>query len=121
MPGMKTGLAYKLACPYKGPYRVIEIHPNGAEVLLIDQPKEPAIRIALNRVRRDPTIETTVPPLAPVEEPTKLGVTASDPASLDTVSDPNAQEPDPQPVNTATDEWRKCLRPRKEATRGRVS
>ena len=52
MPGMKTGPAYKLACPYKGPYRVIEIHPNGAEVLLIDRPKEPAIRVALNRVRQ---------------------------------------------------------------------
>ena len=52
-----------------------------------------------------------MPPLAPVEEPTKLGVAASDPASLDTISNPKAQEPDPQPENTATDEWMKRIRP----------
>lgn len=54
MPGMKSGPAYKLACPYRGPYRIVELYPNGAEVLLIDQPKTPAIRVALNRLRRDP-------------------------------------------------------------------
>ena len=46
MPAMKSGPAHKLACPYKGPYRIVELHPNGAEVLMIDRPKSPAIRVA---------------------------------------------------------------------------
>ena len=54
MPAMKTGPAYKLARSYKGPYRIMQLYPNGAELLLIDKPCSPLIRVALNRVRRCP-------------------------------------------------------------------
>ena len=37
MPAMKTKPAYKLAWPYKGPYRIIQLYPSGAELLLIDK------------------------------------------------------------------------------------
>ena len=50
MPAMKSGPTYKLACPYRGSYRIIELHPNEAEVVLVDRPKDPAIRVALNRI-----------------------------------------------------------------------
>ena len=43
MPAMKSGPAHKLACPYRGPYRIVELYSNGAEVLLIDKPKTPVI------------------------------------------------------------------------------
>ena len=51
--------------------------------MLIDQPKEPTIRVALNRVRRDPTTDVAVPQLAPVGEHPAL-----DASTLENVSDP---------------------------------
>ena len=54
MPATKTGQMRKLARPFKGPYRVMARHPNGAEVRLVSQPKAPVIRVALNRLRRCP-------------------------------------------------------------------
>ena len=68
MPGMKSGPAYNLSCPYKGPYHIMAMYPNGAEVVLIDLPREPTIRVALNRVHRDPTMDVAVTQLAPVSE-----------------------------------------------------
>ena len=54
MPAIHSGPAYKLTRPYKGPYRVISAHPNGVELMLLQQPKAKPIRVALNRVRRFP-------------------------------------------------------------------
>ena len=54
MPTLKSGPAYKLACPYKGPYRVLELFPNGADIILVDRPGSTTIRVALNRLRRCP-------------------------------------------------------------------
>ena len=54
MPEMKTGPAYKLARAYKGPYRIVQLYPNGAELLLINKPRSQLIRVALNRVHRCP-------------------------------------------------------------------
>ena len=58
MPAIRTGLAYKLTRPYKGPYCVIITHPNGVELQSVDHPKAKAIRVALNRVRYCPTAIT---------------------------------------------------------------
>ena len=55
MPALKSGPAHELARPYKGPYRIVQLFPNGAEVKLVDNPRAPTIRVALNRVRRSPT------------------------------------------------------------------
>ena len=54
MSGKKTGKAYKFACPYVGPYRVLELYNNGASVKLISKPNDSPIRVALNRVRLCP-------------------------------------------------------------------
>ena len=58
MPNLKSGPAHKLACTYKGPYRILALHPNGVEVVLVDKPQTRPIRVALNRVRRDPANNT---------------------------------------------------------------
>ena len=58
MPAIRSGPAYKLMRPYKGPYRVITTHPNGVELQSVDHPKAKTIRVALNRVRHCPTAIT---------------------------------------------------------------
>ena len=50
----KIGKAYKFACPYKGPYRVLKLFDNGVEVKLVSKPYSQSIRVALNRVRLCP-------------------------------------------------------------------
>ena len=55
MLALKSGPAHKLARPYKGPYRIVQLFPNRAEVKLVDNPRAPTIRVALNRVCRSPT------------------------------------------------------------------
>ena len=55
MPATKTGPLRKLARPFKGPYRVVTLHPNGADLHLIEKPRSEPIRVALNRLRRCPT------------------------------------------------------------------
>ena len=52
MPGLKSGPGYKLSCPYKGPYRTVELYPNEADLCPIDHPRTKEIRVALNRLRR---------------------------------------------------------------------
>ena len=54
MPARRTGSMRKLACPFEGPYLIVAVYPNGADVKLIRKPHAPPIRVALNRVRRCP-------------------------------------------------------------------
>ena len=51
MPHESTGKAAKLARPYFGPYRVLNLTTTNAEVRLIDKPDEPSIFVSLDRVR----------------------------------------------------------------------
>ena len=44
----------KLSCPYRGPYRIVELYPNGADLCPVDRPRMKEIRVALNRLRRCP-------------------------------------------------------------------
>ena len=55
-PAEKCGKAYKFAHPFKGPYHVVKLFPNGAaaELSLMDTPNGSTIRVALNRLRRCP-------------------------------------------------------------------
>ena len=48
MPQEQTGKNRKLNRPYFGPYRVLEVHPNGATVVPVDRPKDPSIRVNLD-------------------------------------------------------------------------
>ena len=50
MPNETTGKMRKLACPHHGPYRVIQTHPNGVTVRPVDKPKNPSIRVNLERI-----------------------------------------------------------------------
>ena len=54
MPGLKSGPDYKLSCPYRGPYRIVELYPNGADLCPVDCPRMKEIRVALNLLRRCP-------------------------------------------------------------------
>ena len=53
-PSEKTGKAYKFACPFVDPYRVLELYDNGVRLELISKPSSQPIRVALNRVRLCP-------------------------------------------------------------------
>ena len=111
IPAMKSGPAHKLACPYKGPYRIIELYPNGAELVLIRRPKLRTIRVALNRIRRcpdevgedAPTTETTSATLDQETETERLRPRAA--ISLETAGGP----------------WRDRLQPRTTIARGRAN
>ena len=52
MPSETTGKDRKLARPYHGPYRVVNLTDTNAEVKLIEKPKEPSIFVALERLRK---------------------------------------------------------------------
>ena len=54
MPAKRTGHMQKLACPFQGPYRVMEVYPNGLDVCLVEKPGSPTIRIAMDRARYCP-------------------------------------------------------------------
>ena len=51
MPSEKKGTTWKLARPFYGPYRIVDLTPTNVEVWLIDKPEDPTIFVALNRVR----------------------------------------------------------------------
>ena len=50
-PSAVQGKAWKFACPYFGPYRVISLTPTNAEVRLLHRPDEATLFVALDRVR----------------------------------------------------------------------
>ena len=68
MPADCLGNAYRFARPFKGPYQIIRLFVNGAEVILISKPQAGTIRVALNRVRRCPSeFKNADPPAANME------------------------------------------------------
>ena len=50
MPYEQTGKNRKLSRLYFGPYRVLEVHPNGVTVRPVDRPNDKSIRVNLDRV-----------------------------------------------------------------------
>ena len=53
-PAKRKGKAYKFSRPFVGSYRLLTLHPNGAEVNLIGKPAAQSIWVALNRIRLCP-------------------------------------------------------------------
>ena len=51
MPSAVTGKAWKLARPYHGPFRVLNVTPTNIEARLVDDPSSESIFVAVNRVR----------------------------------------------------------------------
>ena len=52
MPSDCQGKERKLAQPFHGPYRVVTVSSNTAEVRLVDRPNGESICVSLDRVRR---------------------------------------------------------------------
>ena len=62
------GKAYRLARPFKGPYWIVRLFANGAEVRLISKLQAGTIHVALNRVRKCPSeIKNADPQAASME------------------------------------------------------
>ena len=53
-PAERRDKAYKFSRPFVGPYHVLTLYPNGAEVKLVAKPASKSIRVALNRIRLCP-------------------------------------------------------------------
>ena len=147
VPSLRSGPSYKLARPFKGPYRILQLYPNGAELQLIDRPHSPTIRVALNRLRHFPgqTRNSGVNSsgLAPSEStPSSKESTSTCPNEEDDVADRNettARENDDTSVgvdevlqpaqppigdehdSTGASPWKDRLRPRLASTRGRAA
>ena len=54
MPHEASGKLRKLALPYHGPYRVLDVTPNDVSVRPVDRPDEEPIFVNLERVTRCP-------------------------------------------------------------------
>ena len=50
MPQEVKGKTRKLARPYHGPYRVLEVYPSGLSVRPVDRPNDTPMRVNLERV-----------------------------------------------------------------------
>ena len=77
-PAERSGKAYKFAHPFKGPYRVLKLLPNGAELSLVAEPNRPTIRVALNRLRRPKEILDVPGELGTLEESEELAESEED-------------------------------------------
>jgi len=120
MPAIRTGPAYKLARPYKGPYRIIKTHENGVELQSIEHPRAKTIRVALNRVRRCPTAisdkeEGLLSPTTNecIKEHEDDEIPGCRIEEIDPQDDAGGDSTDPpkQGQTEMTDRWRKRLRP----------
>ena len=56
-PSKKQGKAYKLARSFMGPYRILKLYANGADLRLIAKPAAASIRVSLNWI----TIAVQIP------------------------------------------------------------
>ena len=54
MPALKSVPSHKLARPFKGPFQIQKLFPNGARIVPIQSPRSAGLRVALNRLRRCP-------------------------------------------------------------------
>ena len=65
VPSTKQGKAYKFAKPFKGPFRVLEMFENGADIHMVDNPKADTIQVSLNRLRQCPRYQLQTQTLDP--------------------------------------------------------
>ena len=67
VPSAKQGKAHKFARPFRGPYRIINLYDNGADIRPVDCPQQATTRVSLNRLRKCPK-EISEPDGGPVLE-----------------------------------------------------
>ena len=65
-PSLKSGKAYKFAKPFRGPYKLIHLLDNGAEIQPVAKPRSKLIRVALNRLQQCPSEISNVTDAEPV-------------------------------------------------------
>ena len=107
-PAEKTGHARKLARPFHGPYRVVEIDNNTAKVCRVDKPSEEPVLVALERLRRCPdeigdvcwppakaTRQTQIKPSAGVTEQPLCAVPEGMPQLTEEGRQPTRSKPNP--------------------------
>lgn len=105
VPSEKSGQAYKFAKPYRGPYRIVGLYENGADLRLVSRPGDQTIRVALTRLRRCP--EEIGDPSWPATEAECLAPSVESENSRD--DPPEVAEQDETPSV-----WRGRLRPREK-------
>lgn len=54
VPSLKKGTAYKFARQFQGPFRILQLYKNGADIRLVDRPQSSSLRVSLNRLRLCP-------------------------------------------------------------------
>ena len=109
-PSLKAGAAYKFALPFCGPFRIVELHENGATLLKVARPGDPKMRVALNRLRRCPReIMEVTPDSGCTEDQRPKG-----PVSTSTSDTP---PPDVDPPTTTVWSGRLCQRHDEDASR----
>ena len=77
-------------------YPIVELYSDGAAVLLIDKPKTPVIRVALNRIRRDPMTEPARP-LSQDDDPCSGSDAAASPSVSTSTTDSQGADYAPTP------------------------
>ena len=53
-PSQKARKGYKLARPFMGPYQILKLYDNGADLRLISKPVAASIHVSLNQIRMCP-------------------------------------------------------------------
>ena len=95
-PAERTGEGRKLARPFHGPYRVVEITSNDARVRRVDRPQDEPILVALDRLRRCP--EEIPDEFWPKDKKSK-----SKPKKMERSDDLNSLSRTPQDVHVPSD------------------
>ena len=95
-PSKKQGKAYKLARPFMGPYRILKLYDNGADLRLISKPAAASIRVSLNLIRLCPK-EMADTPVAMRPNP----VPSDDSNKVASVDTPGTEEDDSQQSETS--------------------
>ena len=94
-PSKKQGKAYKLARHYMGPYWILKLYDNGADLRLISKPAAASICASLNQIRMSPK-EMADSPVAMPPNP----VPSDDSNTVASVDTPGTEENESQQSET---------------------
>ena len=108
MPAAKTGTAHKLARPFHGPYRVLEVTHSDVRVVPVDRPQDTPIFVAMARVRH-------CPPEIPEGEAWLPNKKRRVPIQSKTIPSPDDTQKDKEPYPGI---WTQRLRPHRSRTPG---
>ena len=106
MPAAKYVKAYKLSRPFHGPYRIITLHNNGADVKSVDRPQDATIQVPLARLRVCPS---EIPDVSWL--PKKPASAAATTTTVTTI--PTVEPQTVTPATNVTNFWKGRLQARK--------